>query len=147
METSATIEEDLEGSVFYLMRRALEVGRRGIDRELEPQELTSAQCAPLLKLYLNQASTVGELARECKHDAGSMTRLLDRLEAKGLCHRERLAKDRRTVIIRLTERGREVARAVPSILGKVEAAQLTRFSVEETELLHKLLRRIVDGNG
>lgn len=132
-----------EESVIYLIRRVLSLGSREIDRQLEPKELTSAQWAPLLKLYMGHASTVGELARECEQDAGAMTRLLDRLEVKGLCQRERSVKDRRTVNIGLTKRGREVARGIPAVLGSVQDAQLADFSFEEVELLKGLLRRII----
>lgn len=142
-ENIPTSEYNQEESVIYLMRRALNLCTREIDRQLEPKELTSAQWAPLLKLYMGYASTVGELARECEQDAGAMTRLLDRLEVKGLCQRRRSEQDRRTVYIELTKRGREVASDIPSVLGCVQNAQMVGFSGEEVDTLKGLLRRII----
>ena len=73
-----------------------------------------------------------------------MTRLLDRLEAKGLCRRVRSVADRRVVNIELTEQGEEVASGIPAVLCKVQNAHLTGFSNEEFEMLKSLLRRILD---
>ena len=82
-----------DDSIGYLMRRIIALIAQGVERELEPTGLTNAQWVPLLKLYMGRASTVAELARQCDLDAGSMTRLLDRLEAKQLCRRVRSFRD------------------------------------------------------
>ena len=77
---------------------------------------------PLLKLHMGQASTVAELARECQLDAGAMTRLLDRLEAKGLCGACAPTDDRRVVNLELTDEGRAAAEEIPAVLCRVQNA-------------------------
>ena len=133
-----------EDSVGYLMRRIISLVGQGIERELEPAGLTNAQWVPLLKLHMGCASTVAELARECDLDAGSMTRLLDRLEAKQLCRRVRSSDDRRVVNIELTDAGRVAAKEIPKVLCHVQNAHLAGFSVEEWQTLQGFLRRILD---
>ena len=133
-----------EEGVGYLMRRIITLVGHGIDRELEPASLTNAQWVPLLKLYMGVASTVAELARECDLDAGSMTRLLDRLEAKALCRRVRSSDDRRVVNIELTDAGRQAAAEIPKILCRVQNAHLAGFSTEEWSTLQGFLRRILN---
>lgn len=130
-------------SVGYLMRRILSLFSQGVERELEPTGLTNAQWVPLFKLHRGCASTVAELARECDHDAGSMTRLLDRLEAKELCQRVRSVADRRVVNIELTPAGVAAAQKIPAILSKVQNAYLAGFSVEEWQTLRGYLDRIL----
>src|SRR5262245_45795884 len=105
-----------EDSAAYLMRRILNVAAGEIDQALEPRGLTHAQWVPLLKLHWGEASTVAELARECQLDAGAMTRLLDRLEAKGLLSRVRSSSDRRVVNLELTPEGRATASQIPAVL-------------------------------
>ena len=131
-------------SVGYLMRRIISMVGQGVERELEPTGLTNAQWVPMLKIYMGVASTAAELARECDLDAGSMTRLLDRLEAKGLCRRVRSSDDRRVVNIELTEVGREAAAVIPKTLCQVQNAHLAGFSEAEWQLLKGFLRRILD---
>ena len=131
-------------SVGYLMRRILNTVSLEVERELEPSGLTNAQWVPLLKLYMGVASTVAELARECQLDAGGMTRLLDRLESKGLLRRVRSSEDRRVVNLELTDEGRIAAKKIPAVLCGVQNAHMRGFTVEEWQLLKNLLRRILD---
>lgn len=130
-------------SVGYLLRTVLTLVAHEIDTQLEACDLTNAQWLPLLKLYLGQASTVAEVARECQLDAGAMTRMLDRLEAKGLVRRVRSVADRRVVNIELTEAGLVAAKGIPVVLSRVQNAHLKGFSVEEFEALKGFLRRII----
>jgi DNA-binding MarR family transcriptional regulator len=131
-------------SAAYLMRRILNCMAAEVDTALEPQGLTSAQWVPLFKLHMGEASTVAELARECQLDGGAMTRLLDRLEAKGLLERVRSSEDRRVVNLELTKEGRVAARHIPVVLCKVQNAFLQGLSVDEWQQLKGLLRRILD---
>jgi len=133
-----------EESVGYLMRRVLALVAQEVERQLETSDLTNAQWVPLFKLSMGKVSTVAELARECHLDPGAMTRLLDRLEAKGLCRRVRSVADRRVVHIELTPVGLDAAAALPAVLSRVQNAHLAGFSVEEFEALKGFLRRILD---
>ena len=133
-----------DDSVGYLMRRIISLVSQGVERELEPSGLTNAQWVPMLKLYMGRASTAAELARQCDLDAGSMTRLLDRLEAKELCRRIRSSEDRRVVNLELTDAGRAAAQEIPGILCGVQNALLAGFSVEEWKTLQSYLRRMLD---
>jgi DNA-binding MarR family transcriptional regulator len=127
-----------------MIRRVLASVAHEVERQLVASDLTNAQWVPLLKLFMGRASTVAELARECQLDAGAMTRLLDRLEAKGLCRRVRSMADRRVVNIELTVEGRLAAKGIPDVLSRVQNAHLTGFSIEEFETLKGFLRRILD---
>src|ERR1700682_4381043 len=92
-------------SVGYLMKR---VGMSIVyqaDKRLAQHGLTSAQWGPLMRMRISSGSTVAELARWMQVDAGAMTRLLDRLEKKGLCKRVRSTEDRRVVQVELTREG------------------------------------------
>lgn len=131
-------------STGYLMRQIINSVSAEVSRQLEPKGLTNAQWMPMFKLYLGHVSTVAELARVCQLDAGSMTRMLDRLEAKGFLRRVRSSDDRRVVNLELTDSGREAAREIPAVLSRVQNAHLSGFSFEEWQTLKGLLRRVLD---
>ena len=131
-------------SVAYLMRRIISLVAHGVERELEPTGLTNAQWVPLLKLHMGLASTVAELARECDLDAGSMTRLLDRLEAKELVRRSRSVDDRRVVNLALTDTGRAAAKGIPDVLCGIQNQLLAGFSVDEWQTMKGYLRRMLE---
>jgi DNA-binding MarR family transcriptional regulator len=132
-----------EDSIGYLMRQILNTVGQEVERQLAHTELTNAQWIPLFKLFMGKSNTAAELARECRLDAGAMTRMLDRLEAKGLLRRERTAADRRVITISLTDDGRAAAKQIPEVLCRVQNAYLADFSESEFETLKIFLRRIL----
>ncbi|RYF81021.1 MAG: MarR family transcriptional regulator, partial [Comamonadaceae bacterium] len=77
-------------------------------------------------------------------DTGAMTRLLDRLEAKGLVRRVRSVADRRVVNIELTPEGAAHAERVPHVLCRVQNEFLTGFSRAEWQQLKGYLHRMLD---
>jgi len=134
-----------EESIGYLMRRIMTAVGQSVELNMcEPGSPTYPQWVPLHKLHMGQATTVAELARECQLDNGAMTRLLDRLEAKGLCRRVRSMADRRVVNIELTDEGRTAAEKVPYVLSRVQNEHLAGFTAEEWAQLKNFLRRILD---
>ena len=133
-----------EESVAHLMRRILGSVSAEVERQLDSSGLTNAQWVPLFKLSMGHASTVAELARECRLDAGGMTRLLDRLEGKGLVRRVRSSDDRRVVNLELTDEGRVAAKQIPEVLCGVQNACVRGFTADELQQLKTLLRRILD---
>ena len=131
-----------EDGLLLLLRRAqLAIAQRVAD-ETDLGGSTIPQWLPLYKVHSGHANTVADLARKCTVDAGAMTRLLDRLEAKGLCRRVRSETDRRVVQIELTPEGVDVARSVPEVLSRVYNAALSDFTHEEWQQLQGFLRRL-----
>ncbi|WP_408647878.1 MarR family winged helix-turn-helix transcriptional regulator [Xenophilus arseniciresistens] len=136
-------------SVGYMMRRIVTAIGQSVEAELvEPGGPTYPQWIPLHKLHthLNASATVAELARVCELDTGAMTRLLDRLEAKGLVRRVRSVADRRVVNIELTEEGAAHAERVPHVLCRVQNDYLSGFSEAEWRQLKSYLKRMLDNS-
>ena len=133
-----------EESIGYLMGRIMNIVKEAVDHDLAPTGLTHAQWVPLLKIYMGEASTVAELARETQVDVGAMTRTLDRLEAKGLVRRVRSREDRRVVNIELTEEGIATAKQIPAVLCRVQNEHLRGFTDQEWQLLKGMLRRVLE---
>lgn len=139
-----------EESVGYLMRKVMSSIRTHADAQLSTHDLTFTQWLPLFKISKCQAlasgqaaATVAVMARELETDAASMTRTLDRLEAKGLVLRERSTTDRRVVHVVLTPEGEKVAAQVPPVLAEVLNDHLRGFSHGEWQLLLNMLRRML----
>lgn len=135
---------EAQSNVGYLMRRIVSLISQDIDRRMEPHGLTNAQWLPLVKLYFGQAESVAELARTCELDAGAMTRLLDRVECKGLCRRVRSSVDRRVVNLELTPEGMAAAAVIPEVLSEVQNLALAGFSHAEWIQLKDFLQRILE---
>lgn len=130
-------------SVGYLMRKVMSSIRTQADAQLAGHDLTYAQWLPVFKISLCTTATVASLARDLETDPASMTRALDRLEAKGLVRRERSTTDRRVVHLTLTDEGQVVAAKVPRVLADVLNGHLSDFSHDEWQLLLSMLRRML----
>ena len=131
-------------SVVTLMRRVRASIARVADDRLDSQGLTRAQMGPLFMLRTARASTTAEIARELHIDSGAMTRMLDRLENKGLCRRLRSNDDGRVVRIELTTEGRLSADRMITELADVMNAHLAGFSSAEWIQLTSLLQRMLN---
>jgi len=132
-----------EESVGYLMKRIMMSIVAQVDKRLDLHGLTSAQWGPLMRLKTVEGATVAELARWLNVDAGAMTRLLDRLEKKGLCKRVRSTEDRRVVRVELTPDGEAAIAEVPAVLSEVLNAHLAGFSKTEWHALRNYLQRML----
>jgi len=131
----------MESSVGYLVKQLAQTVGKELDRRMVDLGLTDAQWKPLLLLRQGGCTTAVDLSRIACHDAGSVTRLLDRLEAKGLVQRVRSDEDRRVVNLELTEEGKKVAAQVPEIIVGLGNEVLKGFSRDEFEQFTKLLTR------
>lgn len=130
-----------EESVGYLMRGAWQALLKNIDAEMQILDLTGMQWGPLLLVAKGCCDSVATCARASYTDSGAMTRMLDRLETKGLLRRIRSLEDRRVVNIELTQAGREITQRIPAHLVKVLNQHLRGFNEAEFMQFKQLLRR------
>ncbi len=133
----------MDESLGYLLHQVRGRLMASIDTELEPLDITWAQWGTLLHIANGKAATASELCQNMKGDTGSMTRMLDRLEQKGLIRRERSSEDRRIVRLFLTEAGQKLYPKLPPIAIKVLNQYLQGFSRDELETMKGFLRRML----
>ena len=131
-------------SVGYLMGRARASLLSGLDAQLARFGLSGMQFAVLKHIGEGSARTAADLCRFMQYDTGAMTRILDRLELKGLVRRERSRQDRRAVVLRLAPSGRAQMPRLAAVAGRVLEAHLAGFSNSEIEALKSYLGRMID---
>jgi DNA-binding MarR family transcriptional regulator len=105
--------------------------------------ITSTQASIVFMLAVGKCLTAADIAREYGIDASAVTRLIDRLEKRGLLSRVRSNEDRRVVRLALTPDGRAMAEQVPAIFTRVLDTLLAGFTPEEVGFLKSMLRRIL----
>ena len=86
--------------------------------------------------------SASELARRLEHDAGALTRLLDKMQERGSLRRHACAEDRRSVEISLTDAGRALSRPLRAISEQLTAFALSDLADDEKTTLMALLRRV-----
>jgi len=134
----------LTESVGFFLNRARNTLLIEMDAALQDLGITGQQMGILLLLTRGVAATPFELSRLLCIDTGLMTRMLDKLEAKGLLSRSRSLDDRRVVNLTLTDSGQQAAERVPEIAPKVLNQRLKAFSKEEFVEFRRLLAKFAD---
>ncbi|TSA13329.1 MAG: MarR family transcriptional regulator [Betaproteobacteria bacterium] len=114
-----------------------------IDQELAPLDISHAQWIVVMLLGDGVASTAAELCKILIYDPGAMTRLLDRLEKKGVLRRMRTKGERRSVRLELTAEGRKLYPRILQALVQVFNRLLRGFGKKEVQQLEGLLQRMV----
>ncbi|MEM5365964.1 MarR family transcriptional regulator [Paraburkholderia azotifigens] len=133
----------LTESVGYQLVKARNLIVTEMDAALKDLDISSQQMGIMLMLRQKLASTPFELSKMLGIDTGLMTRMLDKLEAKGLVVRSRDEEDRRVVNLSLTKAGIAVADQIPDIAPDVLNARLKDFTKAELTELRRLLRKFV----
>lgn len=126
------------GSLLHRTARELNTV---VERRLAPFGITAQQAALLLSS--RTANSPARLAATLGNDTAGMTRLLDRMEDKGLLRRVRHPDDRRSVLIELTEPGRALLPCSARVFGSVTRQLLTGFSDHELRQVTAMLQRML----
>lgn len=134
--------EYLLNGVQRALQAALDV-RLASNQELGPLEVSAAQLVILGTLAAGEGVKTTDLCESLSYDSGAMTRMLDRLEVKGVIHRRRSPKDRRVVHVELTEEGRARLPRMRAIAMEVRDGCLEGFSSGEVRQLKDYLSRLL----
>ena len=148
-EISADLPSDLDLTVEGIVDRIGGINRRikhMHDETLDQLGLNISDWHVLTALrwagepYRRKA---GELSRRAELTSGAMTSRLDALEKEGLVRRLRDPADRRSVIVELTDKGRQKHEQAMGIQAQKEALLAEALTGREKEELNKLLRRVM----
>ncbi|WP_144154049.1 MarR family winged helix-turn-helix transcriptional regulator [Paraburkholderia sp. BCC1885] len=135
-------------SVGYLIARVRSTMANLVtQRTMAELGITSQQGSILFMVASGKCLLAAELAREYGIDASAVTRLVDRLEKRGLLNRVRSVEDRRVVRLALTPEGHAIAARMPAIFNGVIDHLLSGFTAEEVGFLKSMLRRVLTNSG
>lgn len=108
---------------------------------LDALDLTYPQYLVMLVLWEHGEQRVNDIGAKLLLDSGTLTPLLKRLESKGLILRNRSTADERSVVITLTEQGRELENIAAQIPEKV--GNCLNLNFEEATVLRKLTHQLL----
>jgi DNA-binding MarR family transcriptional regulator len=128
-----------EQEAFLNLQRTADALMRGLEELLKPSGLTQTQYNVLR--ILRGARPEGLLCRELSERMVTrdpdITRLLDRLERRGLIGRLRDRKDRRGITARITAAGERLVSKLDAPVGRLHRRQLSHLGALK-------LRRLID---
>jgi DNA-binding MarR family transcriptional regulator len=111
--------------------------------ELAELEVSAAQFAILKNVLKGSAESACDLCRLMDYDRGAMSRMVDRLESKGLLRRVPLAHTRRSVALEVTAAGRAAFPVMEGCLERVVARLVKGVSKAEIREFTSVLKRML----
>ncbi|OQD53230.1 MarR family transcriptional regulator [Streptomyces phaeoluteigriseus] len=95
-------------SLLYMVKQVELVVRSHLDELVRPSGITALQYTALTVLERHDGLSAAQLARDSFVTAQSIADVVRSLESRGLIRRERNPRNRRELLILLTDEGREV---------------------------------------
>src|SRR5690348_3771125 len=114
-----------------------------LDRELSAFDISAPQLFVLSSVANGEAESAAGLCKTISYDPGAMTRMIDRLQQKGLVRRVPHPVDRRAMNLELTVAGKALFPQLVAAKDRVQAQFLRGFSKDDTQSLESLLHRML----
>ncbi|MDO3408216.1 MarR family transcriptional regulator [Saccharibacillus sp. CPCC 101409] len=134
---------DRYGETFgFLLSRTYLAYARAAGKETAEQEMTPEQYGVLHRLTLADGVSQKKLASLHVRDQTSISKVLDKLEQKDMIVRRANPADRRSVLVYLTDKGREAEAVLTPLMQAHNEAATKGLSEEELELFIRVLDRI-----
>jgi DNA-binding MarR family transcriptional regulator len=128
--------------VLVALRRIMRAVDLQSRRLVQRTGLTGPQHLVLQAIARGGQVSVGRVAREVSLSQGTVTSILDRLEAKALVRRVRSEADRRRVLVALTPLGEEAMEAAPPLLQEHFVRAFNDLADWEQHLILSSLQRV-----
>lgn len=113
--------------------------QRYYNQKLQPYGVTIVQCWVLLYLSNNKNSNLKDIANALQLDSPVVTGIVDRLVKEELVTREEDPNNRRSVIINLTPRGKEIVDKVFVIVNEYNERIKSILETQEGQGFEKTL--------
>jgi len=139
--------ENIAGSmpeVFELIEELEKRFKQFQGYTLKESNLTTPQYFILNLLSVEDGRPLKELADELACTRATITGIVDTLEKKGLVNRNPNRSDRRSLLVKLTERGRALLQSTPD-LEKSFGSCCDVLPPDEVRELNRLLKRLSNG--
>jgi DNA-binding MarR family transcriptional regulator len=113
------------------------------DKEVASLEVTAAQFTIIANVLKGHANSACELCKFMDYDRGAMSRMIDRLESKGLLRRVPLAHTRRTVALEVTAAGKAAFPKMLACLVRVMNRLLHGVTKTQVREVEKTLKQML----
>lgn len=119
------------------------ISNKKLQDDLEKLDLTLPQFYVLATIGYAGGLPFGEIGEKMMVTVSNLTGIVDRLEEKGLVARERDARDRRVVRVRLTEKGSKLYKNTIPLFEKCIAQFFAPLDKAQQKELSSLLRKLI----
>ncbi|MFE9642984.1 MarR family winged helix-turn-helix transcriptional regulator [Streptomyces sp. NPDC006365] len=120
-------------SLLYMIKQVELVVRSHLDELLRPAGITALQYTSLTVLERHDGLSAAQLARDSFVTAQSVADVVRALENRGLVRRERNPRNRRELLILLTESGRDLLARHAEPVRELEERMVRNLTAHQTD--------------
>jgi DNA-binding MarR family transcriptional regulator len=128
-------------SLLYMVKQVELVVRSHLDELVRPSGITALQYTALTVLERHDGLSAAQLARDSFVTAQSIADLVRSLEGRGLVRRERNPRNRRELLILLTDAGRELLARHAGAVRELEERMVRDLTAHQTEQFRQALTK------
>ncbi|WP_030247616.1 MULTISPECIES: MarR family winged helix-turn-helix transcriptional regulator [unclassified Streptomyces] len=128
-------------SLLYMIKQVELVVRSHLDELVRPSGITALQYTALTVLERHDGLSAAQLARDSFVTAQSIADLVRSLEGRGLVRRERNPRNRRELLILLTDDGRELLARHAGPVRELEERMVRDLTAHQTEQFRQALTK------
>ncbi|MEU2914482.1 MarR family winged helix-turn-helix transcriptional regulator [Streptomyces massasporeus] len=128
-------------SLLYMVKQVELVVRSHLDELVRPSGITALQYTALTVLERHDGLSAAQLARDSFVTAQSIADLVRSLEGRGLVRRERNPRNRRELLILLTDSGRELLVRHAGPVRELEERMVRDLTAHQTEQFRQALTK------
>ncbi|MBW8793714.1 MAG: MarR family transcriptional regulator [Streptomyces sp.] len=128
-------------SLLYMVKQVELVVRSHLDELVKPAGITALQYTALTVLERHDGLSAAQLARDSFVTAQSMADLVRSLETRGLIRRERNPRNRRELLILLTDAGRELLAGAAGPVRELEERMVRELTAHQEEQFRQALSK------
>ncbi|WP_405608778.1 MarR family winged helix-turn-helix transcriptional regulator [Streptomyces sp. NBC_00076] len=128
-------------SLLYMVKQVELVARSRLDELVRPSGITALQYTALTVLERHDGLSAAQLARDSFVTAQSTADLVRSLENRGLVHRERNPRNRRELLILLTDAGRELLAQHEELVRELEERMVRDLTRHQTQQFREALTK------
>lgn len=128
-------------SLLYMVKQVELVVRSHLDELVRPSGITALQYTALTVLERHDGLSAAQLARDSFVTAQSIADLVRSLGSRGLIRRERNPRNRRELLILLTDDGRELLARYAGPVRELEERMVRDLTAHQTEQFRQALSK------
>ena len=142
-DQSSTSDRSVTDNVIISLRKiiqAIDMNSKKLNKRVG---LTGPQLVLLQEIARSGEVTAGEIARAVSLSQATVTGILERLEKRGLLVRQRNERDRRRIMVSITEAGQKILATGPPLMQEAFVDKFSSLQEWEQTMILSALQRLV----
>ena len=141
--TAAGPTRSTSDSVMIALRKIIQAIDMNSKKLVKRVGLTGPQLVILQEISSLGEVTAGEIARAVSLSQATLTGILERMEKRGLLTRRRSEHDKRRVMVRITDSGKQILEDAPPLMQEAFVDEFSSLQEWEQNMILSALHRLV----